>query len=220
MSVEFGDLVVGHGAHPSLGDNGTVHMAYWETVDDDVVMLRMYADHDRDLVFFTLIDAMPTVGDQWKTPTGTGTATTRLDRYRTHARWMLSLPRSSSTVAMTTTPTDTETASMDAMTGRHLVDRPLRLRGLDQDGWSDNDASYFDGDVFKGNWKQALDTDGDGFGDNHGVDCCAVPVFDSPTPAGRPFPLPRDAVHGLGRRRLRRQRHGHRVRRFLPVRLR
>ena len=32
-----------------------------------------------------------------------------------------------------------------------------------------------DSDVFKGNWKQALDTDGDGFGDNHGVDICAVP---------------------------------------------
>ena len=62
MSVEFGDVVVGHGVHPSLDDNGTVHMAYWETVEDDVVMLRMYADHDRDLVF-DLIDAMPTVGE-------------------------------------------------------------------------------------------------------------------------------------------------------------
>ena len=71
MSVEFGDVVVGHGVHPSLDDNGTVHMAYWETVDDDVVMLRMYADHDRDLVF-DLIDAMPTVGDQWKNTDGDG----------------------------------------------------------------------------------------------------------------------------------------------------
>ena len=41
MSVVFGDVVVGHGVHPSLDDNGTVHMAYWETVDDDVVMLRI-----------------------------------------------------------------------------------------------------------------------------------------------------------------------------------
>ena len=41
----------------------------------------------------------------------------------------------------------------------------------DQDGWVD-DAIL--SDRFPENWKQALDTDRDAFGDNHGPDCCNV----------------------------------------------
>ena len=46
----------------------------------------------------------------------------------------------------------------------------------DQDGWVD-DAIL--GDRFPENWKQALDTDRDTFGDNHGPDCCNVTLSHS-----------------------------------------
>ena len=176
MSIEFGDIVVGHSVHVSLDDNGTVHMAYWETIDDDVIMLRFYPDQDRDLVF-DLIDGMPGVGDQWKDSDG--------DNYGDNS--MGPLPDAcpleagpSSFVFYGCDDFDTdgyrdEIDGCDDEGGTSWIDR-FGCEDLDQDGWSDNDASYFDGDVFKGNWKQALDTDGDGFGDNHGVDCCAVPI--------------------------------------------
>ncbi len=41
-------------------------------------------------------------------------------------------------------------------------------RDYDQDGWSNNDVNYLDGDVFIFNWKLALDSDGDGGGDGDG----------------------------------------------------
>ena len=188
MSVEFGDVVVGHGVHPSLDDNGTVHMAYWETVDDDVVMLRMYADHDRDLVF-DLIDAMPTVGDQWKNTDGDGYGDNPLGPLP-DACPVDAGPSSFIFHGCDDYDTDGYRDSIDGCDdegGTSWIDR-YGCEDLDQDGWSDNDASYFDGDVFKGNWKQALDTDGDGFGDNHGVDCCAVPVFDPNAGPGDLFP--------------------------------
>ena len=44
-------------------------MAYWDEVNDDAIMLRLYSDADRDLVF-DQIDGMPTVGDQWMNTDG------------------------------------------------------------------------------------------------------------------------------------------------------
>ena len=174
MSVRFGDIVANHRVHSEVDANGTVHMAYWDEVNDDVIMLRLYRDADRDLVF-DLIDGMPTVGDQWMNSDG--------DAYGDNP--LGPLPDAC--------PTDTGSSSFifqgcddfdtdgyrddidgcDDQGGTSWIDR-FGCADDDQDGWSDNGATYFDGDVFKTNWKQALDTDGDGFGDNHGPDCCAV----------------------------------------------
>ena len=44
----------------------------------------------------------------------------------------------------------------------------------DQDGWTDDGIL---GDRYPTNWKQALDTDRDSYGDNHGPDCCNVTVL-------------------------------------------
>ena len=44
----------------------------------------------------------------------------------------------------------------------------------DQDGWVDDGIL---GDRYPTNWKQALDTDRDSYGDNHGPDCCNVTVL-------------------------------------------
>ena len=178
MSVRFGDIVANHRVHSDIDDNGTVHMAFWDEVNDDVIMLRLYRDADRDLVF-DIIDAMPSVGDQWMNSDS--------DAYGDNP--LGPLPDAC--------PTDTGSSSFifhgcddydtdgyrddiddcDDQGGTSWIDR-FGCQDLDQDGWSDNDASYLDGDVFKTNWKQALDTDEDGFGDNHGVDCCAVPEWD------------------------------------------
>ena len=47
---------------------------------------------------------------------------------------------------------------------------------------------YFDGDVFIFNWKLASDSDGDGYGDNSGPDCC-ITEYDSGQPDGDLFPF-------------------------------
>ena len=174
MSVKFGDITTNHPVHATLDGNGTVHMAYWDTVDDDVVMLRLYADQDRDLVF-DLIDAMPTVGDQWKNSDG--------DNYGDNPLGPLpdACPNDaglSSFVVQGCADYDTdgfrdEIDGCDDEGGTSWIDR-FGCEDRDQDGWSDNLLGYVDGDQYYSNWKQALDTDGDGFGDNHGVDCCAT----------------------------------------------
>ena len=46
MSVMFGDITTNEAVHATPDSNGTVHMAYWDTVDDDVIMLRLYSDQD------------------------------------------------------------------------------------------------------------------------------------------------------------------------------
>ena len=174
MTVRFGDITTNEPVHAMLDGNGTVHMAYWNTVDDDVVMLRLYPDADRDLVF-DLIDAMPSVGDQWKNTDG--------DNYGDNP--LGPLPDACPTDAGTSSfifqgcddyDTDgfrDDIDGCDDVGGTSWIDR-FGCEDRDQDGWSDNLLGYIDGDQFYSNWKQALDTDDDGFGDNHGVDCCST----------------------------------------------
>ncbi|MGB0236520.1 MAG: hypothetical protein ACPF93_05450, partial [Poseidonia sp.] len=176
MSVRFGDIITNHRVNAEVDANGTVHMAYWDEVNDDVIMLRLYGDEDRDLVF-DLIDGLPTVSDQWMDSDG--------DAYGDNPLGPTpdACPTDAGTSAFIFQGCDDydtdgyrdDIDGCDSVGGTSWIDR-FGCEDLDQDGWSDNDASYFDGDVFKSNWKQALDTDGDGFGDNHGVDCCAVPI--------------------------------------------
>ena len=188
MSTTFGDVRTNHPVHAKLDSNGTVHMAYWDEVNDDVIMLRLYGDADRDLVF-DLIDAMPSVGDQWMNSDGDNYGDNPLGPLPDACPTDAGL---SSFIFQGCDDYDTDgyrdtIDGCDDQGGTSWIDR-FGCEDLDQDGWSDNDASYFDGDVFKSNWKQALDTDGDGFGDNHGVDCCAVPVYDPNAGPGDLFP--------------------------------
>ena len=167
--------------------NGTVHMAYWDATGNDVEVLRMYVDTDRDLVF-DLIDGMPLAGDQWNSADG--------DYYGDNPNGPLadacpSEAGSSSYRTMGCPDYDTDgwADSLDGCTdqgGTSWIDR-FGCTDYDQDGWSDNLGSYIGGDRFYSNWKQALDTDGDGFGDNHGVDCCAV-TLDPNANSGDLFP--------------------------------
>lgn len=176
MSVQFGDVVSHAPVNAMLDSNGTIHMAYWETVNDDVIVLRLYEDQDRDLVF-DLIDSMPSVGNQWLNTDGDNFGDNPYGPLP-DACPTVSGPSSFVIFGCADFDMDGYTDTIDGCDdegGTSWIDR-FGCEDLDQDGWSDNDAIYFDGDVFKGNWKQALDTDGDGFGDNHGVDCCATPL--------------------------------------------
>ena len=162
--------------NPLVDANGTVHMAYWDALEDDVELLRLYVDTDRDLVF-DLIDGMPHAGDQWNSADG--------DNYGDNPDGPLadacpteSGPSSYHLMGCPDFDTDGWADSLDGCSdegGTSWIDR-YGCTDYDQDGWSDNLGSYIGGDRYYSNWKQALDTDGDGFGDNHGVDCCAVPL--------------------------------------------
>ena len=176
MSVRFGDVLTQYPVDAIVDTNGTVHMGYWDEVNDDVIALRLYPDQDRDLVF-DLVDAMPSIGNQWKNTDG--------DEFGDNPLGPLPdlCPTTSGLSVYVIAgcddyDTDGFTDSIDGCDqdgGTSWIDR-YGCEDLDQDGWSDNGAIYFDGDVYKGNWKQSLDSDGDGFGDNHGVDCCATEI--------------------------------------------
>lgn len=187
MSVHFGDVVTQYAVDAALDSNGTVHMAYWDEVDDDAVMLRLYPDRDRDLVF-DLIDEMPTVGNQWKNSDGDDFGDNPLGPMPDQCPTTFG-PSTFVVFGCADFDTDGFTDSIDGCDsdgGTSWIDR-FGCEDLDQDGWSDNNALYYDGDVYKGNWKQALDTDGDGFGDNHGPDCCSTAI-DPNAGAGDLFP--------------------------------
>jgi len=180
-TVPTGDM------NPQTDANGTVHMAYWDAIDGDVEVLRLYVDTDRDLIF-DLIDGLPFAGDQWKNTDGDGygdnpngpLADACLDETGTSSYISMGCPDFDA---------DGWADSLDSCTdsgGTSWIDR-YGCTDYDQDGWSDNLGSYIGGDRYLSNWKQALDTDGDGFGDNHGVDCCAVPL-DQNANSGDLFP--------------------------------
>ena len=187
MSAKFGDVVVTHKMDATFDTNGTVHMGYWDEVDNDALLLRLYVDQDRDLVF-DLMDDLPTVGNQWANSDGDNFGDNPLGPLPDQCPTVAGL---SSYIIFGCVDYDTDgfTDSIDgcdSQGGTSWIDR-FGCEDLDQDGWSDNGATYYGGDVYKGNWKQALDTDGDGFGDNHGVDCCST-VLDPNAGPGDLFP--------------------------------
>ena len=156
----------------SVDSNGTVVIGYYDALDLDVEMLRLYADADRDLVF-DRIDAMPNLGEQWQD--------TDMDGFGDNPTGPLSddCPAASGTSYFFLQGCDDyehdgfadDIDSCDTNKGRSVFDR-FGCPDYDEDGWSNNDGSWVNGDRFQQNWKQAKDSDGDGVGDNYGVDCC------------------------------------------------
>ena len=70
MTVRFGDVLTTSPVDAVIDGNGTIHMAYWDQINNGVIALRLYEDEDRDLVFDLADGGMPTVGDQWKNSDG------------------------------------------------------------------------------------------------------------------------------------------------------
>ena len=155
MSVQFGDIVANHPVHATVDANGTVHMAYWDEVDNDVIMLRLYPDADRDLVL-DMIDAMPNVPDQWMNSDGDNYGDNPLGLFPMHVPLIQVCRRSSTKDVMITTPTVSrdDIDGCDDEGGTSWIDR-FGCEDRDQDGWSDNLQGYLDGDEYYSNWKQS-----------------------------------------------------------------
>ena len=156
----------------SVDSNGTIVVGYYDALDLDVEMLRFYADADRDLVF-DRIDAMPNLGEQWEDAD--------TDGFGDNPTGPLSddCPAASGISYFFVQGCDDyehdgfadDIDACDTNKGRSVFDR-FGCPDYDEDGWSNNDGAWVNGDRFQQNWKQAKDSDGDGVGDNYGVDCC------------------------------------------------
>ena len=161
----------------TLDESGNLAMAYANSNNDDLVAMRFVLDSDRDLIPDSH-DDMPYVGNQWKDTDLDGFGDNDLGP---RADDCVSVFGDSVYDLMGCVDYDSDgwsnagddCVSDDGMSwwGRN------GCADLDQDGWSDNDAVYVGGDRFPTNWKQALDTDRDTYGDNHGPDCCDVTVL-------------------------------------------
>ena len=173
-SMEFGLLQIESNTNAAVDSNGTIHLSLWDEVNNDVEVLRIYVDQDRDHVF-DLIDEFPELGNQWNDADGDG--------YGDNQKGPLpdSCPSTSGGSSFVIFgcadfESDGFADTIDACnqnTGTSWIDR-YGCADTDLDGWSDNTFLYFFGDKYVDNWKQAIDSDGDGLGDNHGPDCCDV----------------------------------------------
>ena len=187
-SLAFGYLAAGSQTGAEVDANGTIHLSLWDDNLDDVGVLRLYKDSDRDLIF-DLVDDLHLLGNQWSDSDG--------DNFGDNPNGPMgdACPNSSGTSAYYTrgcadydidgyadTLDDCQSDVGSSWLGR------LGCQDYDQDGWADNGATYFDGDEFLLNWKQAKDSDGDGYGDNSGPDCCAT-ALDPNNPLGDLFPF-------------------------------
>ena len=154
--------------------NGDLMLAYSQSSTNNFLAMRIVSDSDRDLVPDTH-DDLPMIGNQWEDSDSDG------------------FGDNSEGPQADMCPSSSGHSKFD----RHGCD------DYDQDGWSDaNDDCVSDdgfswwgqlgcddddqdgwvddgilGDRYPTNWKQALDTDRDSYGDNHGPDCCNVTVL-------------------------------------------
>ena len=171
-SHEMKNVYVNENFSSLVDSNGTIVLSYFDTLDEDVDMLRLYLDSDRDLIFDTF-DALPHIGDQWRDNDSDG--------FGDNPNGPLSDdcpsdngPSEYFMQGCVDFDNDGFADSMDACpasNGRSIHDR-YGCPDYDEDGWSNNDGSWVYGDRYQQNWKQVQDSDGDGVGDNYGPDCC------------------------------------------------
>ena len=172
-SIEFGDLRAGNDVHPEIY-NQSIFTTLFDPTDMDVDLLRFYHDADRDLVFDE-IDDLPFLGNQWQDSDGDGAGDNPNGPY---SDLCPSSPGPSTFYGIGCPDSDNDgfpDTIDDCPTESDLsyFDR-LGCRDTDQDGWSSNRGSWYNGDFFDRNWKQVFDSDGDGYGDNSGPDCCVT----------------------------------------------
>ena len=173
-SMEFGLIETPSTTSAILDLNNTLHLGIWDDVNDDVEVIRIYQDTDRDHVF-DAIDEFPALGNQWLDSDGDGYGD---NQFGPIADGCPSEAGTSSFVIYGCIDFESDgfTDSIDGCAdqkGTSWIDR-YGCTDSDQDGWSDSSVSHIYGDKFIDNWKQARDSDGDGVGDNHGPDCCTV----------------------------------------------
>ena len=151
--------------------DGDIVIAYSQSSTNDFGAIRIVSDADRDLIPDSH-DALPNTGNQWHDSDSDGygdnpsgeqpddcpseTGDSSIDRFGCEDYdgdgWS----------DINDDCNDDDGTSWWGRKG---------CSDIDQDGWADGDATYI-GDLFPTNWKQAIDSDGDRIGDNHGPDCC------------------------------------------------
>ena len=187
-SLSFGDITATGTVGLYTDSNETLHLAIQDSVLWDVEVLRLYPDADRDLIF-DLIDDLPLLGNQWSDSDGDGYGDNALGPLYDTCE-STNAPSSYYIYGCLDYDDDGYADIEDACNdddGTSWIDRK-GCNDYDQDGWSNNNFNYFDGDFFTFNWKLASDSDGDGYGDNSGPDCC-ITDYDSSQPDGDLFPF-------------------------------
>ena len=157
------------------------------TSSNQIISVDFFEDSDNDHIF-DVIDELQYVPNQWLDQDGDG--------YGDNVNGPLSdaCPTQSGTSSLLTLGCfDADGDGYDDLTddcntafGTSWLGR-IGCSDFDQDGWVDWNSQYPYGDIFSDNWKQAFDTDGDSYGDNHGPDCCDT-WYDSNAPPGDAFP--------------------------------
>ena len=187
FSQTFTGLSTTSQVDPLFDGNGTLNIAVIDDMQNKVVSLNLYLDSDKDLIF-DKIDDLPNLSGQWSDSDGDGYGDS------IYGPQFDSCPQdylTSSLIIFGCNDYDNDGYA-------DTIDTCNNIRGFswlgrtgcgdfDQDGWSDNKISYQNGDIFTDNWKQAFDTDGDGYGDNHGPDCCDT-WYDDNAQSGDAFP--------------------------------
>jgi len=149
-----------------------VMLSYSHSPSNGFLTMRIIPDQDGDLVP-DIHDDLPNIPNQWED--------TDLDGYGDNADG--ALPDNCVSTSGTSHLGELGCGDFDMDGWSNAVDDCSNDRGtswwgrigcddVDQDGWADNDVSFVGGDRFPQNWKQAIDSDGDEIGDNHGPDCC------------------------------------------------
>ena len=179
-SITFSGLAADAQVHPTEGYTGTDphdddhryrSLTAVDAVSKDVHLIRLVLDEDRDFVP-NAHDDLPYVSGQWEDADGDGFGDLATGPFPD------ACPSNAGTSYLGQHGClDSDDDGWDDITD----DCPIRgtswfdrqgCEDNDQDGWSTNSGSWTKGDSFILNWKQALDSDGDGRGDNSGPDCC------------------------------------------------
>ncbi|MGY8745536.1 MAG: hypothetical protein ACKVG2_03190 [Candidatus Poseidoniales archaeon] len=174
VSTTFPAIITNSPVPLDEGADGKLMFAYSQSSTNDFYAMRFVSDQDRDLIPDSH-DDKPRLGNQWADSDNDGYGDNPLGPSPDECP---AIPGTSKFDRSGCGDYDgdgwsdvsDDCANDDGTSwwGRYGCDDD------DQDGWVDDGVI---GDRFPTNWKQALDTDRDTFGDNHGPDCCNVTVL-------------------------------------------
>ena len=168
--------------------NHTLHIVVRQEDSPDLFSLRAYKDVDSDHIF-DAIDDLPNTPNQWEDSDNDGYGE---NQHGPQSDDCPNVPGTSVHLIQGCNDLDGDgyddlTDNCNSAYGFSWLDR-YGCTDFDQDGWSDYNSQYRFGDVFPDNWKQAFDSDGDSYGDNHGPDCCDT-WYDTDARTGDLFPF-------------------------------
>jgi len=171
LDTVIAGLSTNHGDFTTSPD-GVIHLVFQDAIGLDLVMFRLLPDFDGDRIP-DILDEMPLISGQWEDSDGDGFGDNPDGPAYDHC----------SSGSGTSIVGKVGCGDFDGDMVADLVDACSNKKGLsyfdrlgcqdyDRDGWSNNDATWVGGDQYPFNWKQQRDSDGDGYGDNNGPDCC------------------------------------------------